>query len=240
MATALAPASSRAQEPVPSAPAAGDKSIDPEAKRLADRGLAHYEAGRYAAAIDDFEASYRITPASGLLYNLAQAQRLKGDCAAALATYRRFLAEDPTGNIRRLAEARVAEMETCASRRVSDVPPPPRRETEARPVASPSSPASLSSTSSAEAPRLGSRWRRWAGAGFGAAAVAAGIASANFGWHASQASDDVTAIYDRGGTWGPYAMAREQSGRNDERAALWLGIGALASAAVSLWFFLRR
>ena len=71
-------------------------------------------------------------------------------------------------------------------------------------------------------------------------AIAAGVASANFAWHAARASDDVSAISDRGGTWGPYAMAREQSGHDDERTALWLGIGALASAAVSLWFLVRR
>jgi len=35
-------------------------------------------------------------------------------------------------------------------------------------------------------------------------------------------------------------MAREQSGIADQRAALWLGVGALASAAVSLWLVMRR
>ena len=55
-----------------------------------------------------------------------------------------------------------------------------------------------------------------------------------------QASDDVSAIYDRGGTWGPYAAAREQSGQDDQRTALVLGAGAIVFAAVSLWLTLRR
>jgi tetratricopeptide (TPR) repeat protein len=238
---ALAPAPLRAQEQQSPAPVAdGGDNIDPEARRLAERGLAHYEAGRYAEAIDDFQASYRITPAPGLLYDIAQAQRRKGDCAAALESYRRFLAENPTGNIRQLSESRIAETERCAAARVVDArpAPPPRADSQTAVSFPASGTPSLIKTSEPDRPPT--RWRRRAGVGIGVAAVALGLASARYGWQAAQASDDVSAIYAREGTWGPYATAREQSGHDDERTALWLGAGALVSAAVSLWLLLRR
>jgi len=247
----FAPTRSRAQEQAqeqsrdaapPEGGTADGGAIDPEARRLAERGLAHYQAGRYAEAIEDFQASYRLTPAPGLIYNLAQAQRRQGDCQAALESYRRFLVGNPTGNIRRLAEERIVETERC----VSEKSAPARASAETIPAAAekppavPSSSTAVSRARPVEPVRAPLSRRALAGTGLGAISVALGLASANFAWHASQASGDVSAIYDRGGTWGPYGMARQQSGQDDERMALWLGVSALASASLSLWLLLRR
>lgn len=234
----------RAQDNATTSPAAVDAgSVDPEARRLAEQGLAHFEAGRYADAIADLEASYRITPAPGLLYNLAQAHRLKGDCAAALEHYRRFLTGDPAGNIRELTEARIAETQRCVADATPRSPPPaiaptptpappPRPAADIRPLQVQKTPAAPSGN--------GRSWRRQAGVGLGVAAVGMGIASTVFGARASQAGSDVDAIYDRGGTWGPYAIERERSGLSDQRTALALGTAAIVSATVALWLLLRK
>jgi tetratricopeptide (TPR) repeat protein len=237
--TAAAPAP-RAQDNAATAAPATAAAVDPEARRLADRGLAHFEAGRYREAIDDFEASYKITPAPGLLYNLAQAQRLGGDCGAALALYRRFLAAHPAGNIRTLTEARIAETERCAGQDGGAPQAASAPIAEPKSLATPPPSASLSLTKKIEPTRPALGWRRRAGIGAGAAAIALGIVGARYGWQAQQASDDVSAIYAREGTWGPYAMARERSGQADERTALWLGAGALVAAGLSLWLLVRK
>ena len=54
-----------------------------EARALYTDGLRLYRAGVYDEAIAKLQASYRLVPAPGLLYDMAQAHRLKGDCAAA-------------------------------------------------------------------------------------------------------------------------------------------------------------
>jgi tetratricopeptide (TPR) repeat protein len=221
---------------------AGEDKADPEARRLAERGLAHYEAGRYREAIDDFEASYRITQAPGLLYNLAQAQRLKGDCATALALYRRFLAANPTGNIRQLTETRIRETEQCATDdRQSRAPATAPMLTPAIPAATPAAPPALLQMAAPPAAAAPSpRWRRPVGVAAGVAAVVCGVAGGVYATRAGQAADDVSAIYARGGTWGPYAMERQASGQHDQRFALVFGSGALVAAAVSLWLLVDR
>jgi tetratricopeptide (TPR) repeat protein len=238
--TAFMPTAGRAQDEAGAGASVDAAPIDPEARRLAERGLAHYEAGRYDSAIEDFRASYRIKPAPGLLYNLAQAHRLKADCAAALDLYREFLAEDPAGNIRQLTLTWIAETERCATDKARPALLP---RAQPPPAAPPSTAGAmtLAKTAGPRPPddRVGV-WRRRAGIGAGAAALVLGAASARYGWQASAAADDVTAVYDRGGTWGPYAAAREQSGQRDGRTSLMLGAGAVIAAAVSLWLLLRQ
>jgi hypothetical protein len=111
--------SERAHAEAPSQSALMGKSTpkvagDPEARQLYEQGQRSFDAGDYADAITKFRASYQRSGAPGLLYNLAQAHRLKGDCVQALALYRRFLATSPTGKSRERAEARIAEIQPCA------------------------------------------------------------------------------------------------------------------------------
>ncbi len=93
------------------------------AKVHAERGARYYAAGDYAAAIDALELAYELDPQRDLLYALAQATRLNGDCPGALKLYRQFLDAQPPGheaeqaqlNIERCAEllaARQAERES--------------------------------------------------------------------------------------------------------------------------------
>ena len=62
---------------------------------LYTRAAAAYQAGRYAAAIDDLLAAYKLAPEPRLLYNLAQAYRKLGDLNKAEQFFRQYLETDP-------------------------------------------------------------------------------------------------------------------------------------------------
>jgi len=110
----VAPAAVRAEDPREPAPPPGDQGGDQRARRLTEEGLRQFANHRYDRAVEAFEASYDIVPLPGLLYDLAQAHRLKGDCKVAHSFYTRFLASAPPEKIRKRAEARLAEMEACS------------------------------------------------------------------------------------------------------------------------------
>jgi tetratricopeptide (TPR) repeat protein len=60
-------------------------------------GTKAFEQGDYARAIVEYEAAYKILPIPEILFNLAQAQRLKGDARKAIELYQRYVAIAPNG-----------------------------------------------------------------------------------------------------------------------------------------------
>ena len=100
----------------------GAAVAQPTAEGLYAEGQAAYDRTDYAAAIVKWNASYELSGEHGLLFNLAQAKRLLGDCLGALTTYRRFIAADPdpASEQHKLAEDLTRELEgKCGT------PPPP-------------------------------------------------------------------------------------------------------------------
>ncbi|MBZ0237035.1 MAG: hypothetical protein K8M05_32195 [Deltaproteobacteria bacterium] len=104
-----------------------------EAVRLYDEGQAAFDAGTYDAALAAWQKSYELSREPGLLFNLAQAYRLRaapGDCTKAAETYRRFITQDPASAQRALAEAFAQDTERCAAAErsaaqpVAAAPPP--------------------------------------------------------------------------------------------------------------------
>ena len=69
---------------------------DPTAEDLYAAGQSAYDRGDYTGAIERWQLAYQISGADGLLFNIAQAQRLSGDCTTAITTYLRFIAAAPT------------------------------------------------------------------------------------------------------------------------------------------------
>lgn len=64
-----------------------------EAKERQERGRRLYATQDYEGAITEWRAAYVLVPNVDLLFAIGQAQRLKGDCASALVTYKNVLRE---------------------------------------------------------------------------------------------------------------------------------------------------
>jgi tetratricopeptide (TPR) repeat protein len=107
------PALASPPEPAPSAAPAESRN---HAKRLFEIGQARYDLGEYDEAIAAFREAYEISSAPALLYNIAQAHRLKGDCPRALQVYRHFVRLDPSSPHRASAEGHVADLEAQCER----------------------------------------------------------------------------------------------------------------------------
>jgi tetratricopeptide (TPR) repeat protein len=70
-------------------------ALDPAARAAFERGIEHYSSRHYEAAIAQFQQAYRLEPRRKILFAWAQAERLRGNCQAAVELYRRFLAAAP-------------------------------------------------------------------------------------------------------------------------------------------------
>ncbi|HEY2746920.1 MAG TPA: hypothetical protein VGL86_19995 [Polyangia bacterium] len=106
---------------VPSA-AADDGDAAVRARALSTEGLADFKAGRYAEAIESFAASYAIAPAPLLLFDIAQAHRLLGECDQAQQYYERYLVAAPDAKNRAVVEAHLGEVRACAEPKPAAAP----------------------------------------------------------------------------------------------------------------------
>ena len=95
----------------------------------ADDSEAHYDKGKqlyaakdFVAAVAEFAAARAIDPQPRYVFNLAQAQRMAGQCAEAVTSYEAFLATAPVE-----AQASVARggLEKCKAQLTQLSPPPP-------------------------------------------------------------------------------------------------------------------
>src|SRR5213083_2422043 len=78
-----------------------------EAEQAYEQGQAAFDAGRFGDAVVAWERSYELSKEPVLLFNLGQAYRQRhgpGDCAKALAAYKRFIELVPEAVQRPLAE----------------------------------------------------------------------------------------------------------------------------------------
>jgi tetratricopeptide (TPR) repeat protein len=239
-------AGARAAEPPPAEADAPERMVDPEARRLFESGLRYFNVGNYAAAIQDFEAAYHRSPVPGLLYNLAQAHRLAGECAPALVLYRRYLASNPAGKNRERTDVRISEMEACvaASRSKADAPDeeasagPAERAVSAPSLRAAPPAAVVNPAPIAPAPPTSGTHRRTTYAlATGGTAVALGAVSGYFGWKAVQAASQ-TSVGSWQQPWNARAAGIESAGLRNERIAIGTGIAALVAAGVTAWLFL--
>lgn len=222
LATAASPAVASTGEPIPA-----------KARKLAERGRELHERGDYARAIVAFKEAYVLAPSPGLLFNLAQAYRLQGNCDDAALMYRRYIAStQPWSDERALAEAHLASVVRCAQKRSLNLP-------------ADESMAHISVQSLErdplfhdEAPRGGSRGRAARGVGLGLAiggAVALGTAAV-YGVKAFRAADDVEQRYAAGTPWSELEPLQAR-GERAESMAKWFAIGGGISAAAGVTLF---
>jgi hypothetical protein len=82
-----------------------------------------FDAGDYGAAIAGYGAAYRSHPSPGLLFNLAQAHRLRGDCTTATLLYHQYLREVPGSPYRDVVEVHLDALAPCTYQRTLDGSP---------------------------------------------------------------------------------------------------------------------
>lgn len=87
--------------------------VPEKARLLSDRGRQLQRDGKFADAIEAYKAAYVLAPSPGLLFNLAQAYRLNGNCEDAVWLYRRLLATDPRDDLRALANEHLEKLSPC-------------------------------------------------------------------------------------------------------------------------------
>ncbi len=134
-----------------------DRKITPAALLELERGEQLFRAKDYAGAIAAFEAGYALDPQSIFLYDKAQAQRLAGDCAAAIATYKAFLTAKPPEHEALRARKNIENCEATLPSAPPPQPPPPPV-----PRAEPAPPAVVASAAlPAEPPTLIREERAW-------------------------------------------------------------------------------
>jgi tetratricopeptide (TPR) repeat protein len=206
------------------------------AQVLSARGIEHFRHGEYARAIDAFAASYARWPVAELLYDIAQAYRLLGDCDLALRYYRRFVSETTDAQLREKANARIASMSSCralepAAPEPANPPPAAVAPATAPAPTPPSAPRLLPAPAATAAPPTLRRGYLISGIVAAGAALVLGGVAAYFSVETSARSTEVTHLIDQGGSWTPSSQAVEAAGQRDERASgvLW---GAAAAGAI--------
>lgn len=94
-----------------------ESTVDPALAELAEQAARQFDQGLFLQAAETWRRAIARSPRPRLFYNLGQAYRAAGDCAAALDAYRQFLdrssAGDPT---REAAQDRRGEMQDCVDR----------------------------------------------------------------------------------------------------------------------------
>jgi tetratricopeptide (TPR) repeat protein len=99
--------------------------LQPAARALRTRGLHAYDVQDYASAIEAFRAAYQIDAQPELLYALAQAERMSGDCRRAIDAYRAFLRSNPPAAQATSARKNISRCESQLSAVAIGSPPPP-------------------------------------------------------------------------------------------------------------------
>ncbi len=193
--------------------------IPQKARSLAEKGRALHNSGDYGNAIVAFKEAYVMAPSSGLLFNLAQAYRLQGNCDDASLMYRRYLDTEPSPDAKTIAKAHLHSVERCVQKRGLDIA--------FAPTSTPGSlqPPDPDGTMYMEAPRS-ARPEIQKNVGIGltiGGAIALSIAG-YYAYDASSASSSIEDAYARGAKWKDVA-AIDERGERSARFAKILGVG---------------
>ncbi|MBA3454069.1 MAG: hypothetical protein H0T42_13325 [Deltaproteobacteria bacterium] len=253
----LASSTAAAQPAKPGAPDLDDQK-KAEAKALYDKGITHYNLGEFDPAIAAFRAAYGISAAPGLLFNIAQAFRLKKDYEQASYFYETYLRLKPDAPNRADVEARIAEMKTLLEdqKKLGSSPPTGTMTPDGDGGTKSTTPVTATTTpvTTVTTP-LGTDKGSDKGAGEvrpGATMKTAGLATAAvggaliitgviFGRKASSAESDLNAL-NMGGTWTQANQDAYDKGRRNNKIAIGSLIvgGAAVVAGGSLYFLGRK
>jgi tetratricopeptide (TPR) repeat protein len=206
------------------------------ARALYDRGQAHYDLGEFDEAIAQFKEAYELSRAPRLMFNIAQAYRLKKDWEQALFFYNNYLRLVPNAPNRADVESRIAEMQEKIRSRPEPTPavpePAPAKEPPP-PVVAPPPAAVTTPPPQGEVARKPPRSRFALRVG-GLAAAGAGVVLIAVGaYFAAVAQSDANALAGlarSGGTWSPAESAVYSEGQRGQAVgAALLSVGGAAA-----------
>ena len=240
---------------------AGDAQDQKTAKQLYEQGLRDFQAGDYDKAIEAFDAAMDIAPSPALHYNIAQAYRLKGDCAKALPAYRAFLREDPKAPNRKKVLVRIAEMQRCQNRGAPDSAAGAAGETfevvndDENPPSAAEAAEGVEAEESTDDPLVASpgdgdkgggspgrtmRIAGWVTAGAGVVLLAGGYAT---GRRAANREAQIDRLFEQGGMWSAEYQNLENDGRNAAKVSAVCyvaGATAILTGGVLVWLGVQK
>ena len=221
--------------------AAGEPVPD-KARTLAQQGREFHDKGDYVSAIAAFKEAYVIAPSPALLFNLAQAYRLQGNCEDAAMMYRRYLGTGPDPDGRLLAESHLNTVERCVSKRSMNIP----MDDGAKYLNTAAPPSDLGVVDAPKqvdqpAPAGGGSVKKTVGISVAIGGGAALAAATYFGLRARSASSEVEQLYVEGAKWDQIQPVDERGKRSATYAKV-LGIsgGVAAAAGITLYVLGRR
>lgn len=127
------PASAFAQ--APEAEAESDVTDEAAARELFRTGSLHFDAGDYAEAADDFEASYELSGRPELLYNIYLSNERLGRLERAIAALEGFLDRGDVGERREPLQRRLSNLRERRSEELANESAAREREQELRDAA---------------------------------------------------------------------------------------------------------
>ncbi|MFT3691684.1 MAG: hypothetical protein QM831_01000 [Kofleriaceae bacterium] len=211
-------------------------TIPEKARLLADRGRQLQREGKFGDALEAYKAAYVLAPSPGLLFNLAQAYRLNGDCDDAAWMYRRFLETEPREDLRQLALDHIQKLSSCAHTGFRTPEPDVNGVPNAkRPVQPKTQPAATTSSPTADlVDDDPGKTKRKVGVGLMIGGGALIVASVGFAIDGHFAANDVSDAY-KGGVRDPDVHSLDDRGQRDQTISWVTGVtggAALISGAV--------
>lgn len=205
-----------------------------EARSRYELGIKHYNLGEFGAAIAEFKAAYELSGEPDLLFNIAQAYRLKEDYKEALFFYDSYLRLRPDAANRADVESRIAATRKLLEeqKQLQESLPqgviPPADGTAEPPPPELGAPAPALPPASRRSTRIASLV--CAGTG-----VALAGGSAYFAMRAKDGWDEINSLAVDRGAWSPHHAEVEADASRSERIAIGFalagGVG-LAAAGV--------
>ncbi len=206
------------------------------AKQLYAEGKRYYDIADYAQAIASWKRAYVASNAPMLLFNIAQAYRLSGNCDEALHVYAAYERAAPELTNRDDLEQAKGR---CNREPMKTHPPEPELDERASapgaaPAPAPAVTASLPASNESHDRRL-----RIAGIATASVGVVFGITSFVFARHASDVGDDVAA---HRGEWTAAERALEREGQRAATFSIVTGIagGAAIVGGLALYYVGRE
>lgn len=214
-----------------------------KAAALYDSGKRHFDIAEYGAAIAAWKEAYLLSSEPLLLFNIAQAHRLAGDCAQANRFYLNYKRVQPKPTNQAELDSAMAKCAGVEPATGDTTPTTSTTTVQSTPPLSVIEPAPSSAVSMSTAPRDTvevdeGRTLRLSGIAIAGAGGVAGVIAIVYAVRASKKADEVSGRPE-GGPWTKELEQTQTDGQSAQTRARIFGVvsalGAIGGAA--LWYY---